>query len=409
MGTTNFDVLDFNGFGPGATKNALPSALATLGVGSYGSYLGLVSTRTKITTSSLTPTTSFNSGMAVRNEFARSAISNPQFLYSNLLYTSAGKQTIAGTITVTASVEYPIGTTPQRITWGGATSVTIADGTFAPLSDALNISIPAGTNYRVRTWISTTGNQLPLIGGGTGYDSDLATFGNNITDSTGSTSTSGLATSTGSLGPTAIIAQTVAPSIVLVGDSMVAATGAATSGNAPWRGILAPSFGPNFATLDTGVGGSVIQNWATLYSDMATLFQYVTHGVVQSGFNDIGTNGRTAAQVSADRIALMSAYPTIQWFETTVTPKVSSTDSWATIANETVFNAPQETIRKALNLMVRTRRYFETTDQIETLRDSGLFKAAPQVPTAISVDGTHYNDAGYALFKSGINPSVIKR
>ncbi|WP_447643155.1 hypothetical protein [Nocardioides zeae] len=134
-----------------------------------------------------------------------------------------------------------------------------------------------------------------------------------------------------------------------------------------------------------------------------------------------------AAMVSCWRVlAERIGVPGYQW---TIGPQTTSTDTWATVANQTIVTANNfHTDRLALNAWLRdgapinrttfavvatgssptgTIRagqaghplagIFEVADIVESARDSGLFKAG------YTFDGIHYGTSAYAAVAAGLD------
>lgn len=140
-----------------------------------------------------------------------------------------------------------------------------------------------------------------------------------------------------------------------------------------------------------------------------------THGIWEYGVNDLN-GGRTLAQLQADCLTgctEQSSINGLKMFVTTLTPWTTSTDAWATLANQTVTS--WEASRVAYNTWVRAglpidpttkaavavgtggalvagqlghpvMGYFEIADRAESARNSGKWRVDAGQPTA---DGIH--------------------
>jgi hypothetical protein len=284
-------------------------------------YLGQIGTRTRFPNR---VKTDFQQGMWRQGDFIREDVTSLRVIYPNFYKTSTGEGNPGFALTITASIEYPAGTFTRVTFNGGATSATMADGTAALISDPVAIAIPRGAQIFYNTWTSGTGYIYSELGY-RAASGDKVSVGATVTDST-------MATFTGTgaglqFGPSAVIATTRRPSVALVGDSRVEGIGTANDAFAAsnYIGELAPGIAPYFAILDTAKGGFSAQNiTAGGFTKRAQYLQYVSHGVIELGINDFAV-GRTVAQVQSDRAYIRSLAPTVKWFETTITPRSTST------------------------------------------------------------------------------------
>lgn len=122
--------------------------------------------------------------------------------------------------------------------------------------------------------------------------------------------------------------------------------------------------------------------------------KYGTHAFVNLGRNDINADVSLATlQARAVRLWTYLASLGLYVYAPTVTPHTTSSDSFATVENQTITSAPREAIRVAYNAWVRTlpaplSGYFEAADAVESARDSGKWKAN------YTPDGLHPAGAG---------------
>lgn len=155
------------------------------------------------------------------------------------------------------------------------------------------------------------------------------------------------------------------------------------------------------ACINAGVG-----------SDRAALFnassvirrglgQYVSDIVISLGINDIRDGTSAAALLAIIQsivAALATAYPGKPIYIATLGPVTTSTDSWATDANQTV--TAVEAARVAYNNLLRTTRLanvagiIDMADSVETYRDSGKWKTNG-VAFFYTPDGLHSSQNGY--------------
>lgn len=379
-------------------------------------YMGLVGCRGKVPDK----TTGNYTGMFRRAEFARDAMTSFQLIYGGYwVDESVATDTATGEVAVVdrliaVSIEYPEGVY-TRVTFGGANSVTIPSGAAAVISDAVtSLSIPKGAAFWVNTFQNAgAGNTIPVHDSISQFTAmgDRTSLGTGtVTDQTMTTWAQGGAEYRG-YGPLAIIGMTSLPSIVLAGDSLVVGNNSGINTN-PFTGLLAPALGPLFGMTNLARGSERLTNFvAGSMARRSQLFQYASHVALEYGINDLYSGGKTGVQVDTLRQQAKAAYPAVKaWLETTITPKIpTSSDSWATLSGQTVDAQLAE--RTIANNLIRARAsvYFEIADATESARASGKHKASPMTPGAIVADGTHFNDAGYALAKTAVNGAVVRR
>jgi hypothetical protein len=246
-----------------------------------------------------------------------------------------GSEANFGTATsVTASIEYPVGTTVTQVTFNGSTTGSIAAGTTL-ISDAVAVNIPNGASFYVRLWTSNpTGmmysqNHVAQTG-------EMNAFGVTTPDLTGVT------TSFGAAGvimqtPVCIIGASTQQSYFLAGDSRnqgIADVGDVT-GNV---GELSRSVGNKYAYINAGIATDRVNFAAANYARRLELAQYCTHVLSNYGINDnLSTAGnRTGAQVLADLITFAALFTASgkSFYQATIPPRTSSTDSFATTVNQ---------------------------------------------------------------------------
>jgi hypothetical protein len=325
----------------------------------------------------------------------RSALVSPKVVIANFASHVADYIQLApgNAATVKASIEYPLGVCTPFLFSGSATgSVPNSD---VLVSDALSISAPVGATAWYREWRQSAGGIVlnGLVNG------TQAIPGNPMGDAT-KVGTSGVADQTTSCDtitdsggglfhpPLALIDATTKPSVCILGDSV--ADGA---GSGPNRvgdsGAIMRSIGPAFSYINIANDSSTAAVFNTNANTVKKVFAYCSHLVVE-WVNDIN-NGATLGQFETSLntvYSTFSAYPknpsTATIFQTTNTPHTTSTDSWATTANQTV--TATESVRVAFNDALRAGSFgpnggmFDLDSALETALDSGLWKAGTSFP-----------------------------
>lgn len=341
---------------------------------------------------------------------ARGLLNQPILVWPNWYVNgSFADANTTATITIFAGIEYPVGVFTQ-VKFAGATSGAAAAGNNVT-SDAVNIQIPDGEFFFVRTYYqSTTG---VLSHGVTAHSCilDLAngealTYGNpTVTDQT----MGGTVADTGTVGalwsngggylytPCAILSMKREPSFLLLGDSRCVGEFDSNSGDASCdNGEIARSIGKQFGYINAGRGSSTAAAMVSSGAKRAALQSYVTHVISAYGGADLRA-GSSAATVLTSLQSLWALFPTKKVYQSTITPFTTSSDSWKTTGNQT--DATGNTARATLNGSIRTTtliaRALEVADQVETARDSGRWKNDGSTNFLWTGDGIHPSQFGY--------------
>ena len=301
-----------------------------------------------------------------------------------------------GTMTISASVEYPRGTFTQ-LTWdNGATSGTIANGATGE-SDTVDLgfTLPPFRWFRIAvhaacpsgTWNMNFDNACDRAHG------DEFAFGgaNNTMNATvaGTNTTSGML-------PLYVLGQSDLGVWGIVGDSIASSQGEDgfpdPSGG---RGILGRGLAQHGPHINYTTPGDLAQNFVLSHDKrIAALVRGgVTRVIDQYGSNDFN-GGRTATQVLADKAAIRSYIPGLPWFECTTTPKTTGT--FLTAAAQAVWDTAKNTQRVAHNNAIRAgiagvENFVDAAGIVETspgnevgpVKDGGVWIGG------LSKDGTH--------------------
>lgn len=342
------------------------------------------------------------------------------FAYGNF-YNNNGVETDGvNDITVAAALDDSTRTFPLTFS-GGQRQAVIKPGCIA-LTDPLGVYYPKATTLYSRTFVSVTAaGKFPrgsdtLNAGASSNEGHnypaTATVGTDLTP-LGSANTGLVGTHNGErvFGPMTILGVPTVRTIPLVaitgiGDSILAGSG--DTGAFTDRGYFDRALNFNYPYLQLAFPSETLDGWmqqggATRFRRANLLEQVtgITHIVCQLGINSISNvNWQTNMQQAH---AFLASYG-LPLYQTTITPKTTSTDSWATTANQTV--TADEARRVAMNTYIRTRpspltNYIEVADSAETARDSGIWKAA------YTSDGIHPNATGHAAIAATLTPSVF--
>jgi hypothetical protein len=315
-----------------------------------------------------------------------------------------------GAITIKASVE--IAGTIYRATFNGSITATIDPGGMIG-TDPLPVDITAGTIIYVRTYIThggagwrfTRGSYQSAGSGGWVTTTDLTAPGS-----------AAIADSVNYLFAPMAITGTPAPgtsakSTLVVGDSIAAGLGDSAS-MAGWNVSNSGLSGGGYISRGLhGLAGfvnvAVSGDRAYVFAANTGHFRRLMLGssfsnmICEYGRNDL-SDGRTLAQIQASQLAIwrMGVARGMRVFQTTITPRTTSTDGWCTVQNQTADTTAIEAVRTGLNDWLRAGAplvggnpaavgtagavlagqaghplygYFEAADLAESARNSGLW------------------------------------
>jgi lysophospholipase L1-like esterase len=321
-------------------------------------------------------------------------------------YVNGQTETAAASASWTASIEYPANTFVQ-VTFGGSTTGTIANGGNL-VSDMMPVSIPKGAKFWVRLFQNAPSKAIYFnyyAGDGTAYFTSPAT---DLTMSTAAISSGALSASifASTTTPIAILGMSTDPAIGIFGDSIAVGRGDTADAGVPLQGHLGRAFGANYAEGNMGISGDTMATFLAGNAKRMSLAQYFTHFAINMGINDV-TGGASAATVATNTNALVALFGGKPVALCTLAPKTTSTDSWATTANQTV------TASEATRVTENTRRLagvpgvkaiYDVNPAVESVAspESGLWKAP-----SYTADGTHPAVAAYKAEAAAINPALL--
>lgn len=358
------------------------------GGGGLALYDGIVATRGTVPSHG---TAGFTASNSRSGHYARADITQLKVLFPNF-YTVI-ESAPGAACTIKASIEYPAGVFTQLL-FSASSSGTIPDGGIL-VSDYLTIAIPNGARFWIRCY--RTGG-IVYESGNVAYN-DRAFMGDVINFNVVSDQTmTGEVTYTGenvSYHPIAIAPITI-PSVMIFGDSIAAGVSDTATYYSGDMGAIARSIGPSFGYFNGGGNGEAVTDLLAHHTQKLVIAGYCSHAIFGYPTNDIAV-GHSDTTIKADLTsgyALVSPKPT---FQCTIPPRTTSTDSWATTANQTV--AATESVRLALN-SVMTGGTFGP--------GGGIFDIAAAVEAAggkwvagKTTDGIHPDTAGYSDIKIG--------
>lgn len=351
-------------------------------------------------------------GFRTRHYARANIVNNMQIAFPGWYVETNNAETTAADATFKAAIEYPIGVTSTPVTWAAASSIAVTGGTTSGLSDAIPVSIPVGQPFMVRTFYTNATNII-YAGKGSQDTVNGEQQRSGASDETAAVGamTSGSSVATGVLTPILMVAPITQPAVLLLGDSRVVGSGSVSANDAFTgvsgdRGETPRSVGPWFGYSMVAVQGTSAQNYVGAAHALRNALQtYFSTVICNYGINDITGSARTPAQTLADLKTIAGYFPGKKFYQCTIAPRTTSSDSWATIANQTL-NANSAGIA-TLNGLIRAAPveftgYYELADVVESSRDSGKW-IVNGVANYATADGLHETTAANLLIQaSGI-------
>ena len=340
--------------------------------------------------------------MSRSGHFARNDIKSLQIVLANFASTSPtfSEEAPGNSATVTASIEYPAGSCHQ-VTFSSSSTGSVPNA-GSLVSDALTVIIPNGSKFWVRIYQTSAGgvvynaflNGTQFVAGnpmgdavhlGTSGISDQTTTCDTITDNSDG----------GFHPPFAIIAKLSLPALCLLGDSETegADSGPDSNGNS---GAIMRSLGPSFSYINLSVDGTSAAVFNTNANAIEAAFQWCSHLNVEF-VNDIA-NGASLPTIEASLSTIYSTFTnytknsaSATIFQNTAPPRTTSTDSWATLANQSTQSF--ESVRVSFNTALRNATfgpnggYFDFDQPLESSLNSGKWNAGGGFPACTSGSG----------------------
>lgn len=307
--------------------------------------------------------------------------SNLQFVFANFYPTVTTESSNANAITIAVSLEY--GGMITRLFFDGARTKLIDQGGIA-MTDPIFRDIPVGATFFTRIWVSVPvdGNTYPQGLGLIGSSGE----GKSTGDQTLTTGALGASTESG-FGPVAIVgtpAQDNAVAFALIGDSMI---GDANGDGWPVLAVQ-NKFGYSLISRPGSDVTTLQKNSGNVYR--LRLLRFFTHAIVTFGSNDWNLAAAFATQEGyiKDLIRNLKTAGLEVYYATTL-PRSTSTDAWATTANQTVYagnsyNTKRQTFNTNLRNGVYGVKVLDAAAVVETSPNSiGVWKAA------MTGDGIH--------------------
>lgn len=398
----------YNGTSSVGSVAPSPTTAAAVGAAYQSTYTGLAATRGEVAVSTLAAgTATYTQNCSYH--IARSAIASGtlQALWQNFYITSSNIETGVGTSAIySASMIYPADPTKNCGAVGTEYSATVNGGataTVAALGDALasftNPAIPAGAGFWIKSQQVNTGGVI-FSGIGGAHFSTVAECFNSGTGTPPSFIGSGTSCSpSGGFNaymPVAVIGQITQPSICIVGDSRPSGIKDTVSDATLDTGEESRFIGPYYGYTKIAVASTTAATALTNFTNRLRILTYCSHVLDEYGVNDAAVVSTPATVATArTNLAALFGKPTIG---VTLPSVTTSTDSWATTANQTV-----ATNTSAFNALVRSGisgeiAYIDIANAVDPLAlnkwpVSKIIGATSGTANFATADGTHENSA----------------
>lgn len=361
--------------------------------------------------------------MSRKAHYASDLILSCQLILPNWFVAATGTESEVASgapVTFTASIEYPVGTFTQ-VLFSGLTSAVVANGASV-VSDVITVSIPYGARFYSRIYMVTTAGIFwqSIMTSDTANGEALNIGVAGVSDLTmGGTVTNNV---NGIFSPVAIIGSTRKPTVVLMGDSRTYGVGDSYSDGAGELGQITRSLAASSAVnyLNLSMSGGRADTWLSQDHSrrVALTNTYGTHIIEAHGINVFDLPGGTPAYEATQLTGIKALFLTLPMYGVTCYPHSTSSDAWATIANQG--QGPNPSNRIGWNDNLRSGSYaaafagyFEIADVLESARDSGLWNCpvagGGTANAVLTGDGLHSLQAGCLLIKNSgvINPGVF--
>jgi lysophospholipase L1-like esterase len=397
---------------------------------SIAPYLGIVATRCGCFDNGFFGSTIIASTNRSAH-YATEDLTSIKLVYGNWTIVNNAESNMDSAASIVCFIEYPIDTY-TRVTFNGANTGAAAAGANF-VSDFVSVNIPRGAVFYVRVGygltgttvngVATNGTMRPNWGAGT----TTGSYWEGILNSTSlaSVSLAGTKGSGGTSGnndgfntqasnrivPLGILGMTTRPSFFIAGDSISVGIGDIADSQLA-AGFIARALGNKYGYFAGGASGEGVNGLTgnSQFLQRSFMAQFCTHVISNYGTNDIGVaSGRTPAQVIADISSFRAKwFPTQRFYQTTMLPRTTSTDGWATEVNQTVLatDANRALLNDSLRLGALTSRFdgILDVDQIAQNSYNGrLWKAFGTTTNRMTADGTHPTPYGAQYIASQLN------
>ena len=345
------------------------------------------------------------------------AISNLKLIWVNWYYDPGtfAEVNVGNTVTVTASIEYPLGVFTQVTFTNGSTSGVMADGGLIS-SDITKVVIPAGTQFWVRTCFTTSSGNIPICVLPATCSTLGTSEGNSAAGDLTMSGTIGTTSTANTLRPIAIIGNVAAKNAkayILAGDSIVFGEGDITTvdakGGSAYLARALANKGGYTKICKQGQGVHEALSITTRLQVLLTSLRgSYTDVVCEYGVNDLRIRG-DATQLKSELLSYLGFYVGRKNI-CTLTPRTDSSDSWVTTGNQTQKVSPwsltnlndvndwMRSLPKGIDAVV------DAADAVMSARDSGVWAA---ITPGKTTDGTHPTSAAASAACDYVAPNLF--
>lgn len=342
---------------------------------------------------------------------ARDSMFNFQLRYDN--FKGPNEDASGGALTLFSGIEYPLGSF-TRVPFSGASSAAIASGSSV-VSDPVPLFIPDGALFREWTFATWAGAQ-GLYSVSSNYVDLSQTAASGLTDNTTTGVTTGMGAGNFVYGASAIIGLTDKPSFFLIDDSRGSGNPLAYGTND--LGHIAGALGGAFAYINAACSGAAMWQFRVNSTAKLTgLAGYCSHVIIAGHINDLN-GGDTGATCKSNAEGLITKFAgTKPAYVCTVEPYTTSSDSWATEANQTIWDATKNGHRNTYNDAIRAGTiigaagYFDIAAMVESVAKPGVWLAGDSATLNKGVYcdniGLHGNRRAELAMMKAVNPGLF--
>lgn len=319
---------------------------------------------------------------------------DPKFTWGNWYMPTTGEAVTGGILEMTAALETTAGVITSKVAGtaaAGANLEIIIPGTYKK-----------NTWYAIRYWAHFTNGFLFRGAHPTGnVKNDTFAYGNTaLADNTEGGAYSGAGGSPHfAFDPVAITARSRVRCVGIIGDSRDSGTVADTQVKTDVRELYGPwerafaNAGIPFSNYSRPSERAL--DFTTAGTRRAALVNRYADDVINGyGINDIAA-GTAAATVFTRLETINALFPNLRVWMRTIETITASTDSWATVANQTLNgnNAARVALNTSIRLSNKLAGVIDLAKMVEDELVADKFRVLPG-PVAVTNDGTHLNSYG---------------